>query len=470
MKTYYHFNNFIDGHQSHRHLDRIEISSIDQSVKVSVPDSDKMEIIRARSCLTNYGDGVPSLRTANIKRSLDERIGIVQDLYLEYSSQKADLIDTVHLIHGTSKPYLYFTMDKLSEWVSNLDKFITKVSEFSQAKDGIDFNRREVLTPFFIVTAGNFEVYEPFYIIAQLILSGTHFIVRPSVYDLGTHVLFEIMGKRGYLDFGQKITWNAEKQPDLIKHLIRFSRGVSIFGSDDAIKNMLIDSVKRKKSKTGEIYEYVFEDLSQGRKVLKYGSGNSMIIVLGNPEKAAEEYYSARVLSKGNKCWSPDGAIVLKDLKDAFFNRLVDLDNKNQENWPRYNSGSIEEIITLAKVWGKVAHGHYGMSNNSLGLFIYDGLNSSSPYFEKEVTFPAAGIITVNCYQEAIDCANQIIMRRGASAYLSLGYFGPDEYCQPIMEKIPSEAIHLNSNLTVDLMQPHQGSYVMLDPTIPKKK
>ena len=173
---------------------------------------------------------------------MDERIEIVRALFNGFKARKNEIIDLVHKVHGAPKPYLTDSFSSLESWVNDLESFIEKVVQHSIRQDGIPFAERIVLTPYAMITAGNFEAYESFYVIAQIILSGTHLIVRPSAYDVATHILFEVMAEQKWADLGQKITWDSTEHPELIRTLLRFVPGAAIFGSDDQIRRILITS------------------------------------------------------------------------------------------------------------------------------------------------------------------------------------------------------------------------------------
>jgi len=462
----YRFTNYIGGKSSGEDLPTMGIESIDGSLIVEVPDSDLTEMIAARDEVTGLNGASPHLRVSNSLRSIGERIAIVRTLFDGFRARQDEIIDVVHRIHGTPQKYLRDSFSNLGKWVNDLELFIENVNHFSLAQDGVPFAERRVLTPYAMVTAGNFEAYESFYVLAQTILSGTHFIVRPSAYDFATHIVFEIMAEKGLTDLGQKITWDSAKQPELIRDLLRFVPGASIFGSDEQIRNMLITSVLERYP-DGQTKERVIEDISAGKKIKAYGSGNAMMVVMGNPEVSAEHFYYSKVVAKGNKCWVPDGAIVLDQYVDAFCGRLIQLDGENSDNRPRFRQVEIQGISThIEHTIGRLDYGTYCEEDHSLGILFRRDLAPDSPFFDEEVTFPAAGIIPVDDIHEAVDALRQIMTRRGANAYLSVGYFGPEENLARIQLQVASEAYHVNESLAVDLMQPHQGSYFMLDATI----
>ena len=462
----YHFDNFIRGKPSGRDLPSIEIESIDGSVKVEVPDSDLTEIMEARDAVTVLDDASSHLRVSNSLRTLDNRTAIVRTLFDGFRGRRDEVIDVVHSIHGTPKAYLWDSFSKLEDWVNALESFVERVDQFSRERDQIPFLQRQVLTPYALITAGNFEVYESFFVLAQAVLSGTHFIVRPSSYDFATHVIFEVMAEEGLRDLGQKITWDSARQPELIRHLLRFVPGATILGSDEQIRRMLKTSLLERYP-DGSVKERVIEDISAGRRIRAYGSGCAMLVVMGNYEMAAEHFYYAKVLAKGNKCWVPDGAIVLRRYADAFCNELRQLDVANSDNRPKFRSAEIQGMATyIRNNVGSVDYGAYSKSDNSLGILLCRNLSPESPFFDREVTFPATAIVPVDDMDEAIQALRQIIARREAQTYLSLGYFGPEEYVAHLQLRAPSEAFHVNDSLAVDLMEPHQDSYFMLDPTV----
>jgi acyl-CoA reductase-like NAD-dependent aldehyde dehydrogenase len=462
----YKFDNYVGGKPSGRDLPTMGIESMDGSLVIEVPDSGLPEIIAARDGVTRLSDASPRLRVSNSLRTIGERIAIVRSLFDGFRTRQDEIIDVVHEIHGTPKVYLRDSFSGLERWVNALELFVENANEFSLEQEGIPFAERRVLTPYAMVTAGNFEAYESFYVLAQTILSGTHLIVRPSAYDFATHVVFEIMAEKGLGDLGQKITWDSARQPELIRHLLRFVPGASIFGSDEQIKRMLKTSLLERYP-DGRTEERVIEDISAGRKIRAYGSGNAMFVVMGDHEMAAEHFYYAKVLAKGNKCWVPDGAIVLKQYADAFCDKLLQLDMVNSDDRPKFRDAEIQGIATyIRNNVGSVNHGTFGKNDNSLGILLCRDLSPESPFFNQEVTFPAAGIIPVDDIYEAIGALRQIIARRKANAYLSLGYFGPEEDFTHLQLQIRSESYHVNDSLVVELIEPHQGSYFMLDPTV----
>ena len=462
----YRFHNFVGGKLSGTSLPSLSIESVDGSLVAQIPDSDLTELVAVRDELANLQGSSPRSRLSNSHRPMNERVDLVRSLFDGFAARRDELIDVVHSIHGTSKTYLRDSFASLEGWVNQLESFVENVNGFSTAESGVPFTDRSVLTPYALVTAGNFEVYESFYVLAQTILSGTRFVVRPSAYDIATHIIFEVIDEKGLTDLGQKITWDSSRQPELIRHLLRFVRGASIFGSDEQIQRILITSVLEKYP-DGRIRERVIEDISKGRKVKAYGSGNAMMVVMDNPKVAAKCLYYAAVLARGNKCWVPDGAVILRQHVDAFYDELVRLDGENADNRPRFRPQEIRAISKcIEDSVGRLDHGTYTRQDNSLGIMICRDLASTSPFFDHEITFPATGLVPVDNLQEAAATLRHILDGREADAYLSVGYFGAEKGFESVKEQVPSETYRLNEPLVVDLMKPHQGSYFMLDPTI----
>jgi acyl-CoA reductase-like NAD-dependent aldehyde dehydrogenase len=463
---YRKFTNYVAGRPSGHGLPLVEIESVDGSVVVAAPDSDLTELIAARDFVTQFDGTPPQVRLANSKRTLAERIAVVRSIHASFQNRQEELIDLVHKIHGTPTVYLADSCAKLRRWVSGLESFVQNVDRYSLARDGLSFDRRAVLAPYALVAAGNFEIYESFYLLAQTILSGTHFVIRPSAYDIATHVIFEILDDKGLADLGQKLTWDSIRQPSLIKHLLRFVAGASIFGADERIRRILVTGVLERHP-GGQVEGRVIEDLSAGRRVRAYGSGNAMLVVLGNPEEAAKHFYYAKVLTKGNKCWVPDGAVVVDQYADAFYSSLIQLDRGNRHNIPEFRHDEIEAISAYIRdTVGKPDYGPCVQGEQAVGIILCRDLQPDSPFFAQEVTFPAAGIVMVRDARAAADALMSIISKRGQTTYLSIGYFGPEATFEYIRERVPSESYRVNESLAVDLMKPHQGSYFMLDPTI----
>lgn len=460
-------SNYIEGRESGKELPLLNIPAIDKDLEIIVPDSDLTTVMALRSAVTNFGDFPRHMRSNNSLRSLDNRVALVRDLHRDFKGQQDKVVDFTHCVHGTSKRYLMDSLRDLEQWVENLEVFIENVNEFSLAKDGIPFAERAILSPYIIVTAGNFEAYESFFLIAQTILSGTHLIIRPSAYDLATHIIFDIISRKELVDLGQKLTWDSKAHPDLIKHLVRFAPGVSIFGSDDQIRSMLKTNIWEQYP-DGHLQERTVEDLSEGRKVRAYGSGNCLLVVMGKPELAAEHFYYAKVFAKGNKCWVPDGAIVLDKYEEAFCEKLIELDSQHKSDRPKFREEEIQSIdYYLSQKMGRIPDYSKRESNsNSIGIMIYRNLNPDSPYFDQEITFPAAGIVSAESIEDAISSLKYIGRRRSIDRFLSIGYFGHEEGFKLIRRQVASEAYHYDESSKVDLMQPHQGSYFMIDPTV----
>jgi len=461
------FSNYIEGRDSGAELPSLSIPAVSKDLEIIVPDSDLTAVMALRSAVTNFGSSPPHIRANNGLRSLNNRIAIVRDLYEDFKRLRDEVVDFAHCVHGTSKRYLVDSLRDLEQWVEDLEIFVENVNEFSLAKDGIPFAERSVLSPYVIVSAGNFEAYESFFLIAQTILSGTHFIIRPSAYDFATHVIFDIISRKRLVDLGQKLTWDSKTHPDLIKHLVRFAPGLSIFGSDDQIRSMLKTSVWEQYP-DGHLQERTAEDLSESRKVKAYGSGNCLLVVMGKPEQAAEHFYYAKVLAKGNKCWVPDGAIVLAKCEDAFYEKLIELDSQHKSDRPKFRKEEIESIDSyLSRIVGRIPdYGERESNSSRIGIMIYRNLKPDSPYFDREITFPAAGIVPVKSLQDAISSLKYIGRTRNIDRFLSIGYFGHEEGFKLIRKEVASEAYHHNESLKVDLVQPHQGSYFMIDPTV----
>jgi acyl-CoA reductase-like NAD-dependent aldehyde dehydrogenase len=461
---HYRFYNHVDGARSGQSLPTIAVTSIDGAVTIEVPDSDLTELIAARDAVTRLPGADAHFPDSLAGRSMGARMEIVRALFAAFAQQREELIGLVSTIHGTPRAYLAKSFDKLGEWVAKLPAFLEKVEDFSLTHDRIPFSERQVLSPYALITAGNFEAYESFYLLAQTILAGAHFIVRPSTYDIATHIIFDLMAEAGLSSLGQKLTWDATRQPHLIRHLLRFVRGASIFGSDEAIQKMLVTSVLERHPE-GAIQERVIEDLGAGKKIRPYGSGNAMVVVLGKPELAAEQFYRAKVIAKGNKCWIPDGAVVLEPLVKPFRERLLELDRANTSERPRFRPAEIKSMFAyLRESVGELDYGQYSEQNHAVGLLLRGNLTPHT-FFDREVTFPAAGVVPVQNRTEAVEALQQILARRNAGQYLSLGYFGPEAHLTEIAGQIAAEAYHVNEPLAVNLMEPHQGAYFMLDPT-----
>lgn len=461
------FSNYIEGRESGAELPLLNVPTLDKDLELIVPDSDLTTVMALRSAVTSLGDSPNDIRSNNGLRSLDSRISVVRDLYKDFREQQDEVVNFTHCVHGTSKRYLTDSLRDLEQWVDKLETFIENVDEFSLMNDGICFAERAILSPYFIVTAGNFEAYESFFLIAQTILAGTHLIIRPSAYDLATHIIFNIISRKELADLGQKLTWDSATHPDLIKHLVRFAPGVSIFGSSDQIRSMLKTNI-REQYPDGHLQERTIEDLSEGRKTKAYGSGNSLLVVMGEPEQAADHFHYAKVLAKGNKCWVPDGAIVLDKYEQAFCEKLIELDSRHKSDRPKLREEEIKNIdYYLSQKMGRMPDFSKRESDsNSIGIMIYRNLKPDSPYFDQEITFPAAGIVSVESIEDAISSLKHIGRRRNIDRFLSIGYFGDEEGFKLIRRYIASEAYHDNESLKVDLMQPHQGSYFMIDPTV----
>lgn len=458
----YTFRNFINGEFTDSGLERTAVESLDGEVTIEVPDSGLAELLLLRDSFIGVDN---DLRWRNSRRSVDERIEIVRALYRGLSSRRDELIDVVHRVHGTPKNYLGDSLEGLGNWVGDLEDFLTEVDKFSKGRDGIALADREVISPYGMVTAGNFEAYEQLYAIGQSILSGTHTIVRPSAQDIGTHILFEVMEELGIRDVASKITWSSQTQPEMIKALLRFVHGASIFGSDEMIDRMT-RTVVEVEYPDGKREERVLEDLTEGRKFMSYGSGNSMMVVMDFPKEAAEHFYYAKVYAKGNKCWVPDGAFVYGGHKEAFYRRLQELDRENTGNRPRFRGS---EVKAIGEFLDRVIPGGYDRyevsDSDELGIIICPNTHAAYNLYADELTIPVGGIISVESMDDVLRGFEHITRNRGAEDYLSIGFFGSQTDFDRLKVAVPSEAYHFNESLKVDLMEAHQGSYFILDPS-----
>lgn len=418
----------------------------------TVPGCDTIDVVEARIFAA-------SARWLPMRRPLSERIVLLQELVADYLSDPR--LALIARASGTPQAYLDGTVDGLRDWARHLDTFVARVDGFSRTRDGKPLHAREVVSPFAVISAGNAEIYEPPFLLGQLILAGTHFVARPSGKDLGTHIFIEKLAQRGLTDIGQKLSWSSVDHPELVKQLLRFSSGFSVFASDAAY-----DSIVRISDG-----DFIHEDLSAGRLAHRYGSGYSLAVVMPDAMLTDAVHHIVRAASfnKGDKCWAVTNVFVQRSIRDHFTESLVERarqlvpgDPQNRlTELPSFPSGGLAALrddLPPDPLFGSIRP-----DDSRMDLLVYGP--SARAIAEREIGAPVIVLLPFDDLEDATAQIRATMVCRGTDALLSLGFFGRPEDAQLIAARVPHHSLKLNSDLKVDVMLPHQGSYFMLDPS-----
>ncbi|MBN1385680.1 aldehyde dehydrogenase family protein [Candidatus Woesearchaeota archaeon] len=447
------FQNFVRGEMQDS-AEGVDLQVTDYSGKgvvATVPDSGRTELVEARIFAYNEGHKVDLL-------PLEDRIGLVHEM-ISRTLSDSRLLENVALVHGTPVNYLSGTADSLRTWADDLGRFVENVDRFSVERDGVHLSERSLVSPYFIVAAGNDEVYETPFIVGQSILGGAHAIIRPSANDIAAHILFEKIAEMGLPYLAQKLSWSSLSKPEMVQEALAFSKGFSIFSSNAAYERIVRTVVG----------DRVIKDLSIGRSSRRYGSGHSIAIV-GNGadiDQAADELVYASARNKGNKCWAVTAVYVHEDVYDEFVdaleNRAKGLKHGSPTNpktdLPRFHESALRGILDsgLSPRFGRIFP-----DKNDIDLMIYE-LPSSKVLEAQEVSLPVIALLPYSTYIGAVKQIRDSMHVRGTDKLLSLGVFGTGELADYLSSRIPHDTLKLNMSLGVDVFKPHQGSYFLLD-------
>ena len=391
------------------------------------------------------------------RRAMAERVALLRELVADYLADPR--LGLIAAASGTPQAYLDETVRGLRVWSDGLEEFLECVDRFSHRRDGKGLEDRIPVSPFAVISAGNSEIYEPPYLLGQMILAGAHFIVRPSGKDLGTHLFMEKLADRGFADVGQKLAWSSIEHPELVKQLLRFCEGFAVFASDT-----MYDSIVRIVS-DGE----VFEDLAVGRRAHRYGSGYALAVVTDRAEieEAVRRIVRAASFNKGDKCWAVTNVFVQRGVLEPLSTALVEHASQLVAGDPRdprtelpsFPSGALADLQSLLPP--RPLHGTIRPEECRLDLLVYGP--EAEELALREIGAPVVVLLPFADLEDASARILHTMARRGTDALLSLGVFGSPDDAERLAATIPHHNLKLNGDLKVDVFLPHQGSYFMLD-------
>ena len=427
----------------------MDVVALDGQVVARVPDSGALDLVAAldyaRECRPD-------------RRPLAERIHLLRELAARYLGDPR--LEHVQAISGTPTHYLEESRAAAREWIDRLEEFVEIVDRFSQLRDGVSLQQRTVVSPHVVIAAGNFEIVEPLYLLGQYFLSGTHFIVRPSKNDIGSHVLMEHLLDLGITDAGQKLTWSHVTQPTLVQALLEGTPGFSVFASDatwEAVTRIVIP-----RRDEDEIL-----DLAGSRNAHRYGSGYAAALVSDTADlaDAASGIAWAALANRGNKCWAISTVLVDERVHDDFVDHLLaaaaTLETRGLPRVPATLAAAGADHLPPDPVAGgpEAAGGGYR-------LLVYTD-PSARFLLKQEVSLPVVGVIPYRGLGEAVRLLDEGLHARHRVALLSLAFFGEDAQRDYVARYVPAHRVTLNERPTIDLFAPHEGTFFLLDPSVP---
>ncbi len=258
-----------------------------------------------------------------------ELIDIIKKVGKNYLEDE-EKIKMISSTTGSPISYVRHSLLSIKDWMQNIDKFvITVFGSVQNLEEGrmVLADGKEAGKIFYkpggvtsIVLAGD-EVALSTYVIVQAILSRNPIVVKPSTIELvSCFELIQGFADNGLKDYIQMVCWNSQIRPDLIREFIKKGEQVVLFGNESTVNNFIYE-------RDGD---YILNDYSIGRKIIKFTSGRSAAIVMEDadiPLCAGEVVYGA-TMNRGIECISTKKVYA----HEKIYDKLLDAIKKKQKN------------------------------------------------------------------------------------------------------------------------------------------
>lgn len=275
------------------------------------------------------------------------------------------------------------------------------------------------------ITPFNFPVMVPLWMFPLAIAAGNSFILKPSEKDpLATMYLAELFYEAG-LPEGVLNIVNGNK--NVVEKLLVDKRikGVSFVGSTPVAK---------------KIYE---TSTANGKRCQALGGAKNHALVLSdaNIDNAISQIIGAAYGSSGQRCMALSVAVVVKDVKEKFLEKLqneikklkvgLDLNNSNSFG-PLISNAHREKVKECIKISDEegakiVLDGRNVINQKNskkgyyLGPTLIDNVKTSMKSYKEEIFGPVLQIIECNDFTEGIEIINKNPYGNGCAIFTGNG-------------------------------------------------
>ncbi|RME55256.1 aldehyde dehydrogenase [Candidatus Woesearchaeota archaeon] len=389
---------------------------------------------------------------------LSERVRIIKQLYELYVSKiKLEYLPIINKLHGTVDDDVLAPLESLKEWVYNLDEYQKIVFGAEDAlQNGVKvvYNGKQIglksfrpRGPLAIIFPANMEAAEQFYVLAQAILSGNHFVVRSSSKDVTTCCLFECLDYIGFSCAGQMLSWqsSAENALEMTRRLIKNSEHSIIFASNETI-NKIMEGVEAK-------------------NVFKYGTGLPIVFVTHNAEleTAARSVMLSAVAGKGCHCISTTPVFVDEKVYDQFCNELEKVKPEfdamaEKRLFTKVEVESIKSFIEKDRFNFKAKLGN--IYDHNLQCLMVKGAEKSSRFFFEEIPAMVVAVAKYDDINNAIEYANKLAHERKIFKHILAVVYGDKKDYMVVRKKLNAYMVkHNEGSAEFNWFLPHQGRY-----------
>lgn len=301
--------------------------------------------------------------------------------------------------------------------------------------------------------------------LCHAILSGTHFILKPSFRDAATHLALDALYEHGLPHYAQLVRWrsDAPHATQLNRQLINQSSQAVVFSSNENYRTLL-DGCAEPGSDAHDALR---------QRVKRYGTGLPIAIVTARADldRAAHDLVEGARLGGGRFCLSACPVLVDHRCHDALAARIVDL-AKGLRRGPvlaeatQLSAHDPADTVALRDVlrsfggtalFGEVREG-------DMDVVVLAGVPLDTSALSRELPGTALALVPVEGLEHALTVAAGALRQNAREAWTAAVMFGDPQEFEQLSARLPAYR-YLRGGVVsrVKLLLPHQGAYFALD-------
>jgi acyl-CoA reductase-like NAD-dependent aldehyde dehydrogenase len=301
--------------------------------------------------------------------------------------------------------------------------------------------------------------------LCHAILSGTHFILKPSFRDAVTHMALDALYDHGLQHYAQLVRWrsDAPHAAQLNRQLLNQASQAVVFSSNEAYR-ALLDTAAAPASEEHEALRL---------RVKRYGTGLPVAIVTNEAdlEQAARDLVEGARLGGGRFCLSACPVLVDRRVHDALVARIVAhaeplragpvlAESTELSAHDPADTASLRAVLRSfggTPVFGEVR-------DQDMDVVVLADVPVGTPALHRELPGTALAVIPVEGLEHALTVAAGALRQNHREAWTAVVLFGDAQQFATLHRALPAYR-YLRGGVVsrVKLLLPHQGAYFALD-------
>lgn len=439
------------------------IKSLDGSLELAVAETSAVQLRRA----LRHADDCQVMLDAT---PLSARIEVARLVVTEYARRVEETCWALAHFRGITASDTRWMCQVNMEWAANFEA-LTEVlwGDQSDPRDGgaatasaLHFRSRGKAALF---SSSTMDGPPAVVALCHAILSGTHFILKPSFRDAATHLALDALYDHGLPHYAQLVRWrsDAPQAAQLNRQLINQSSQSVIFSSNEAYRTLL-DGCAEPGSEEQEALRH---------RVKRYGTGLPIAIVTAEADldQAAHDLVEGARLGGGRFCLSACPVLVDQRCHDELVARVVELtktlrrgpvlaDTTQLSAHDPAETAALRDVLRSfggTAVFGEVREG-------DMDVVVLAGVPVGTSALHRELPGTALALIPVEGLEHALTVAAGALRQNAREAWTAVVLFGSAQEFERLHAQLPAYR-YLRGGVVsrVKLLLPHQGAYFALD-------